>query len=130
MRALNSKCRIYAAEVATAAPLTVSLAAGSPQTADYKPSFVDGIGAKMVFPQMLKRAQRLIDGALVAELDQVASALRLMAERNRIIAEGAGACPLACALAGKAGTGKVVCIVSGGNIDFAKLCDILSEPPA
>jgi threonine dehydratase len=130
MRALNSKCRIYAAEVATAAPLTVSLAAGSPQTADYKPSFVDGIGAKMVFPQMLKRAQRLIDGALVAELDQVASALRLMAERNRIIAEGAGACPVACALTGKAGTGKVVCIVSGGNIDFAKLCDILSEPPA
>jgi threonine dehydratase len=79
---------------------------------------------------MLERAQRLIDGALVAEVDQVASALRLLAERNRIIAEGAGACPLACALAGKAGTGKVVCIVSGGNIDFAKLCSILSEPPA
>src|SRR6266550_7137101 len=70
MRALNSKCKIYAAEVATAAPLVVSLAAGSPQTVDYQSSFVDGIGARMVFPQMLKRAQRLIDGALVAELDQ------------------------------------------------------------
>lgn len=126
MRALNPNCRIYAAEVATAAPLSVSLTAGSAQTVDYKPSFVDGIGAKMVFPQMLERAQQLIDGALLAELDEVASALRLMAERNRIIAEGAGACALACALASKAGTGKVVCIVSGGNIDFAKLCELLA----
>jgi len=127
LRALNSPCKIYAAEVATAAPLVVSLAAGSPQTVDYQPSFVDGIGAKIVFPQMLKRAQQLIDGALVAELDEVKSALRLMAERNRIVAEGAGACALACALAGKAGRGKVVCIVSGGNIDFARLCQILTE---
>jgi threonine dehydratase len=127
MQALNSRCKVYAAEVATAAPLAVSMAAGSPKSVDYKPSFVDGIGAKMVFPQMLARAQQLIDGALVAELDEIAAALRLMAERNRIIAEGAGACALACALAGKAGTGKVVCIVSGGNIDFAKLCEILTN---
>jgi len=127
MRALNSKCRIFAAEVATGAPLAVSLAAGSPQAVDYQPSFVDGIGAKAVFPQMLERAQQLIDGSLVAELDEVKSALRLMAERNRIIAEGAGACALACALAGKAGGGRVVCIVSGGNIDFATLCEILTE---
>jgi threonine dehydratase len=127
MRALNSKCKIYAVEVATAAPLVVSLAAGSPQTVDYQPSFVDGIGAKLVFPQMLERAQQLIDGSLVAQLDEVKSALRLMAERNRIIAEGAGACALACALAGKAGGGKVVCIVSGGNIDFATLCEILID---
>jgi threonine dehydratase len=74
---------------------------------------------------MLARAQKLIDGALVAELDEVSAALRLLAERNRVIAEGAGACALACALAGKAGAGKVVCIVSGGNIDFARLCEIL-----
>jgi threonine dehydratase len=127
MRALNSKCKMYAVEVATAAPLSVSMAAGTPQTVDYKPSFVDGIGAKMVFPRMLERAQQLIDGVLVAELDEVASALRLMAERNRVIAEGAGACALACTLAGKAGTGKVVCIVSGGNIDFARLCEILTN---
>ncbi len=126
MRELNSKCKIYAAEVATAAPLAASLAAGSPQTVNYVPSFVDGIGSKMVFPQMLARAQELIDGSLVAELDEAASALRLMAERNHIIAEGAAACSVACALAGKAGDGKVVCIVSGGNIDSAVLCGILS----
>jgi threonine dehydratase len=127
MRALKPKCRIYAAEVATAAPLAPSLAAGTPQAVDYQTSFVDGIGAKMVFPQMLERAQQLIDGSLVAELDEVRSALRLMAERNRIIAEGAGACALACALAGKAGAGQVVCIVSGGNIDFTTFCEILTE---
>ena len=127
MRALNSKCRIYAAEVSTAAPLIVSLSAGSPTAVDYQPSFVDGIGAKVVFPQMFERAQQLIDGALTANLDEVKSALRLMAERNRVIAEGAGACALACALAGRANGGKVVCIVSGGNIDFAKLCEILSD---
>ncbi len=71
MRALNSKCKIYAAEVATAAPLVASLAAGTPQAVDYQPSFVDGIGAKIVFPQMLERAQQLIDGSLVAGLDEV-----------------------------------------------------------
>jgi threonine dehydratase len=127
LRALSSKCRIYACEVATAAPLVVSLAAGAPQAVNYQTSFVDGIGAKVVFPQMLERASQLIDGSLVAELDEIKSALRLMAERNRIIAEGAGATALACALAGEAGIGKVVCIVSGGNIDFARLCEILTE---
>ena len=127
MLALNPKCRIYAAEVATAAPLAASLKAGSPQSVDYQPSFVDGIGAKVVFPQMLELAQQLIEGSLIAELDEVKSALRLLAERNRIIAEGAGACALACALSGKAGSGKIVCIVSGGNIDFATLCEILME---
>jgi threonine dehydratase len=88
---------------------------------------VDGIGAKTVFPQMLEHAQGLIDGSLVAEVGEVAAALRLLAERNRIIAEGAGACPVACALADKAGKGKVVCIVSGGNIDFGKFCSILTD---
>jgi threonine dehydratase len=126
LRALNSKSRIYAAEVATAAPLVASLAAGTAQTVAYQPSFVDGIGSKMVFPEMLERAQQLIAGSLVAELEEVSAALKLTAERNRVIAEGAGATALACALAGKAGSGKIVCIVSGGNIDFKKLCEILN----
>ena len=124
---MSSKCKIYAAEVATAAPLAPSLAAGSPQSVEYQPSFVDGIGARLVFPQMLDRARGLIDGSLVADLDSIASALRLLAERNHIIAEGAGACPVACALSGQAGGGKVVCIVSGGNIDPTTLCGILTS---
>ena len=126
MRELKPSFKMYAAEVATAAPLGISMAAGSPQTADYQPSFVDGIGARTVFPQMLELAQTLLDGALVASLEQVSAALRLLAERNRVIAEGAGATSVACALSGKAGHGKVVCIVSGGNIDFDKLTSILS----
>jgi threonine dehydratase len=125
MRELRPDCKIFASELDTAAPLSASLAAGSPQEIEYKPTFVDGIGAKTVFPQMLERAQELLDGALVANLESVAAALRIIAERNRVIAEGAGACAVACALAGQAGTGKVVCIVSGGNIDFVKLCTIL-----
>ena len=125
--AMTSKCKIYAAEVATAAPLAPSLAAGSPQSVEYQPSFVDGIGARLVFPQMLDRARGLIDGSLVADLDSIASALRLLAERNHVIAEGAGACPVACALSGQAGGGKVVCIVSGGNIDPTTLCGILTS---
>lgn len=126
LRAVRPTCKVFAAEVATAAPLAASLVFGAPQQIDYQTSFVDGIGAKSVFPQMLERAQRLIDGSLVADLESVAHALKLMAERNRVIAEGAGACSLACALAGNAGPGKVVCIVSGGNIDFRKLCQILT----
>jgi threonine dehydratase len=124
VRAKRPGCRLYAAEVATAAPLIASLAAGRAVVVDHRPSFVDGIGSKTVFPQILERARPLIDGSLVAELAEVAAALRLLAERNRVIAEGAGACPVACALAGKAGVGKVVCVVSGGNIDLKTLCQI------
>jgi threonine dehydratase len=126
LRARKPACRVYAAEVATAAPLAASLAAGTPRVVEFTPSFVDGIGSRTVFPQMLERAQGLIDGALVASLEEVAGALRLLAERNRVIAEGAGACPVACALAGKAGGGKIVCVISGGNIDLDKLCAIVS----
>jgi threonine dehydratase len=127
VRALKPNCRLYAAEVATGAPLAASLAARSPQVVDYRPSFVDGIASKTVFPQMLERAQQLIDGAIVVELEEVAAALRLIAERNRAIAEGAGATPVAAALSGKAGAGKIVCVVSGGNIDLSQLSDILTR---
>jgi threonine dehydratase len=128
MRALKPNCKIFAAEVATAAPLKPSLAAGSVQTVEFQPTFVDGIGAKTVFPSMLELAQKLLDGSLVATLDQVAAALRLVATRNRVIAEGAGATSVACALNGNflPQPSKIVCIVSGGNIDFNKLCEILT----
>lgn len=126
-RALKPDCQVYAAEVATGAPLAASLAAGSPQLVEYQPSFVDGIGSKTVFPQMLEKAQTLLAGALVAGLDEVAAALRLVAERNRVIVEGAGACPVACALAGQAGGGKIVCVVSGGNIDLKKVSALLAD---
>jgi threonine dehydratase len=125
VRALRPACRLYAAEVATAAPLAPALAAGSPKVVDYRPSFVDGIGSRSVFPQMFERARTLIDGSLVATLSETASALALMAERNHVIAEGAGATALAGALSGKAGSGKVVCVISGGNIDVSRLCAVL-----
>jgi threonine dehydratase len=127
IKELKPSCKVFAAEAAVAAPLSASIDAGSPQNVNYQPSFVDGIGAKTVFPQMFKRAQKLLDGSLTATLEQIADALRLIAERNRVIAEGAGATPVACALAGKAGPGKIACIVSGGNIDFEKLCSILTR---
>lgn len=126
LRALRPGCRIFGAEVETGAPLAPALAAGAPQVVDYRPSFVDGIGSKSVFPQMLARAQRLLDGSLVASLAEVAAAIALLAERNRVVAEGAGACALANALAGRAGGGKVVCIVSGGNIDANRFCEALA----
>jgi threonine dehydratase len=125
LRALKPSVRIYAVEAETGAPLTASLEAGSPQVVDYQPSFVDGIGSKTVFPDMLAMAKDLLDGAFTASLDEIAGALRLMAERNRVIAEGAGAVALAVALSGKAGAGRIACIVSGGNIDAAKLAKIL-----
>jgi len=127
MRARRPACKIFAAEVATSAPLAASLAAGSPQVIQHQATFVDGIGSKSVFPQMFEHARTLIDGSLVAPLEDVAAAVRLLAERNRVIAEGAGACPVACAIAGRAGAGKIVCIVSGGNIDLSKLCVIFTE---
>jgi threonine dehydratase len=130
VRAKKPTCRLYAAEVATAAPLAASLAAGTVQVVEYQPSFVDGIGSKTVFPQMLDHARQLIDGALVAGPAEVAAAVRLLADHNRVIAEGAGACPVACALSGQAGPGRIACVVSGGNIDLMKLCTILHGGPA
>jgi threonine dehydratase len=126
LRAVLPECKVFSAEVGTSAPLAASWAAGAPVEIDYQPSFVDGIGAKGVFPQMFERAQQLIDEPLVAEVGEVAAAVKLLAERNRIVAEGAGACSVACALSGKAGKGKVVCVVSGGNIDSSKLVKILN----
>lgn len=128
IKALRPAVRVYAAETITAAPLAASLKAGTPQVVDYQPSFVDGIGGKTVFPKMLTEAQRLLDGSIVMTLEEIAFAIQLVAERNRVIAEGAAGCAVAAALSGKAGPGKIVAIVSGGNIDAKKFCDIISHP--
>jgi threonine dehydratase len=125
LRQLAPKVRIYAAEVETAAPLAASLAAGAPRTVDYQPSFVDGIGSKMVFANMFELAQKLLDGSLVVSLSDAAQAMKLMAERNRVIAEGASACAVAAAFSGRAGAGKVVAIVSGGNIDLDQFASLV-----
>ena len=119
--------RIYAAEVETAAPLAASLAAGEACTVDYQPSFVDGIGSKMVFANMFEHARKLLDGSLVVTLDEAAKAMRLVAERNRVIVEGASACAVAAAYSGRAGSGKIVAIVSGGNIDLDKFAQIITQ---
>jgi threonine dehydratase len=127
MRQLRPSCKIFTAEVATAAPFAASLAAGVPTQIDYQPSWVDGIGAKAVFPHMFERARALINGALVADLDSVAAALRLLITHNHIVAEGAGATPVACAISGNAGTGTIVCIISGGNINPTKIVQLLKS---
>jgi threonine dehydratase len=128
VKELRPATRIYAAECETGAPLSASLAAGSPQVVDYRPSFVDGIASKTVFPGMLKEAQRLLEGSTVVTLEEAAAAIRFVAERSRVICEGAAACAVAAALAGKAGRGKVVAIVSGGNIDLSKFAALITTP--
>lgn len=126
LRALAPQVPVYACEVETAAPLAPALAAGDVQQVTYTPSFVDGIGGKSVLAEMWPLAKELLRASLVVSLDAVANAVRLLAERNRVIAEGAGAASVAAALTGRAGAGKVVCIVSGGNIDSARLTTILA----
>jgi len=125
-RALAPQVRVWAAEVETAAPFAASLAAQAPSAVDYTPSFVDGIGAKSVLTEMWPLARDLLAGSIVVSLAQVAGAIRQIAERRRVIAEGAGAASLAAALTGKTGGAKVVCVISGGNIDPAKLAKILA----
>jgi threonine dehydratase len=125
LQAVRPQARVFAAEVETAAPLRASLQAGRPTSVDYTPSFVDGIGGKSVLEEMWPLVSKLVSTSLVSPLDEVAQAVRLMVERNRVVAEGAGAAPVAAALAGKAGQGKIVCVVSGGNIDASKLVAIL-----
>ncbi len=125
IRALNDQVGVYACEPETAAPLAASFAAGSAQEIHRVPSFVDGAGGKSVLPEMWELARNLIRGSIVVSLQEISSAVKLLVERNRVVAEGAGAASVAAALTGKAGRGVTVCIVSGGNIDLSKLVAIL-----
>ena len=126
IKAQRPGVKIYAVEPETAAPLNASLAAGSSQEIEYRHSFVDGAGGRALLPKMWALAEPLLDGAFSVSLEETAAAIRMLAERIRVIAEGAGALAPAAALSGKAGEGKVVCIVSGGNIDFSTLSEILA----
>ncbi len=126
LKALDSGIKVWGAEPETAAPAALSFAKGSPQAfKDWKPSFVDGAGGQSVFPRMWERMRSVVDGCIVVSLDETKSAMRLMAEKVRVITEGAGALPVAAALTGKAGTGPIVAIVSGGNVDLTKFCEII-----
>jgi threonine dehydratase len=129
LRALEPDCRVYACEVETAAPLAASLEAGEPVRVEWTKTFVDGIGSPEVFPEMFELARELLDGSLVVSVEEVTAAVRLLAERAHVIAEGAGAAPVAAALSGQAGSGRIACIVSGGNIDATVLAAILRGDP-
>jgi threonine dehydratase len=127
IRASGNTCKIFACEVATAAPLTASFAAGRPVESSYQRTFVDGIGSKTVLPGMLDLARDLLDGVLVASVEEVEEAVAALFNHNRIVAEGAGACPVAIARSGRVRGGPIACVVSGGNIDATTLGEILSR---
>lgn len=135
IKALRPDVKVWGAEPATASPMARSLAAGSPQPfPEWEASFVDGAGGRSVFPRMWERMRPVIDGSIVVSLDETKRAMRLMAEKSRVIAEGAGALGLAAALTGQAGDGPIVVVVSGGNIDLAKFSELVATadtaPPA
>ena len=130
VKALRPEVKIFTAEPETGAALAAAMAAGRPVDVDYRATFVDGSGSRRVLDTMWPLVAPLVDGALSVPVADVAAAVRLLAERARVIAEGAGALALAAALAGRAGTGKVVCVVSGGNINLSKLAEILTGATA
>jgi threonine dehydratase len=130
LRGAGSEAKVFACEVETAAPLSASLAAGRPTTTTYTPSFVDGIGGRSVFPEQWELATSLLAGSLLVSVAEAAAAVRHLAGRARVVAEGAGAVPVAAALSGRGPGGKLVCVVSGGNIDAAVLARILGGASA
>ena len=125
IRALHPDTKIYAVEPSTGAALGAALAAGGPTEVDYRASFVDGSGSRKVLEPMWPLVSELVDGAIAVSLEETAAAVRLLAGRARVVAEGAGALALAAALSGRAGSGKIVCVVSGGNINLGTLAEIL-----
>lgn len=128
LKALKPDVRVWGAEPETAAPAALSFAKGSPQVfPQWAASFVDGAGGQSLFPRMWQRMRPLVDGSIVVTLEETKRAMRLLAEKARVIAEGAGALPLAAALTGKAGQGPIVAIVSGGNIDLKKFSDLIES---
>jgi threonine dehydratase len=126
VKQLRPHVRVVAAQPETAAPLAVAMERGEPAEIDYRPTWIDGAGAKVILRGMWPLLQEVVDDVAVVTLDEVADAVRIIAERVRVIAEGAGALSVAAALNGRAGGGNVACIVSGGNIDAAVLCRILA----
>jgi threonine dehydratase len=126
VKALRPGVRVVTAEPETAAPLAASLRAGEPATIEFTPSFVDGAGGRALLPTMWEHARELVDEAVAVPLDDVREAVRLLAGRARVVAEGAGALALAAA---QGREGQVVCIVSGGNIDAGVLAEILGSDP-
>ncbi len=126
MKLLNPAIRVWSAEPETAAPAALSFAMGSPQEfTGWQQSFVDGAGGKSVFPRMWERMRQVVDANIVVSLEDTKNAMRLMAEKARVISEGAGALSVAAALTGKAGQGPIVAIVSGGNIDLKKFAELI-----
>jgi threonine dehydratase len=124
----GSQAEVFAAEPETAAPLARSLEAGSAQKfPEWKASFVDGCGGKSVFPRMWDLAHHLLAGSIVCTLEDVRQAMKIVAERNHVIAEGAAGCAVAAGLSGKCGTGKIVCVVSGGNIDMSVFTKLITS---
>ncbi len=128
IKALRPQTKIFTAEPKTGAALHAALRAGAPTEVEYQASFVDGSGSRRVLDTMWPRLAEVVDDAFAVPLADVGAAVRTIAQRARVIAEGAGALATAAALAGRAGGGKVVCIVSGGNINLARLAEILSAP--
>jgi threonine dehydratase len=126
IKALRPETKIFTAEPETGAALAAALAAGHPVDVDYQASFVDGAGSRRVLDSMWPLVRPLVDGAVAVGISEAAAAVRLLAERARVIAEGAGALALAAALSGRAGSGRIVCVVSGGNINLGKLAEILN----
>ncbi|MBN2335255.1 threonine/serine dehydratase [Candidatus Bathyarchaeota archaeon] len=124
IRALNPGVKLLGCQPETGAALAASFSAGRPVDVEYTQSFVESAGSPYLYPEMWDLAKRLLDGGIVASIEDTVSAVRLLAERNRVIAEGAGALSVAAALAGAAGSGKVVCVVSGASIDLEKLAKI------
>ncbi len=128
IKALKPETKVFGVEPETAAPAALSFEKGSPQAfTNWKASFVDGAGGQSMFPRMWERMKPVVDGYIVVSLDETKNAMRLLAEKARIIAEGAGALPVAAAVTGRAGKGPIVAIVSGGNIDLNKFCELIAS---
>jgi threonine dehydratase len=128
VRASKPGVRIYCAEPETAAPASRSFAAGKASAfPEWQLSFVDGAGGKSVFPRMWERMQGRVDGSIVVSLEETKRAMRVLAEKARVIAEGAGALSVAAALSGRVSGGPIVAVVSGGNIELSTFCEIVTS---
>jgi threonine dehydratase len=127
LKALRATIRVVGVQAAANPALPAALAAGRSVWIDWKDTICEGASVPIIVDEMFPLLSTVVDEVVLVTEQEVKDAIRSLAVRNKLVAEGAGAAALAAASKTPAADrGRSVCIVSGGSIDAALLAEIVA----